>query len=178
MIATQLYALLKAQGRKIKEVVLIYPQKLSIQPGVKMLQEAFQDEKTDCTSVEVKGRKDIDSREACMDFEQTLAAAIDTVREKHPDCQIELALTGGRKGMAALAMFVAQSKNIHYVYHTLITDRQLSEKVERETDLNALSGTRINKQTRNDRLFLRAYEGNGPYTKFVLFKVPVLPAKG
>lgn len=179
MIATQLCALLKAEGRKIKEVVLVYPQKLSIQLGAEMLQEAFEDEKIICTLVEVKGRKDIDSREACLDFEQTLVGTIDTAHQKHANCQVELALSGGRKGMAALTMFVAQRKGLHYVYHTLIVngknDKTFSEKVERETNLDALSGTRINGQTRNNRLFLREYEGNGPYTRFVLFKVPVLP---
>ena len=178
MVATQLCALLQSQGRTIKEVALVYPQHPTIQQGADMLQEAFQDEKIDCTPVVVKGRKDIDSREACLDFEQTLSDTIDAVRKKHPDCQLELALSGGRKGMAALSMFVAQRKNIHYVYHTLINDEQLSERVERETKLAELSGTRISKQIRNDRFFLRAYEGNGPYTKFVLFKVPVLPARG
>jgi len=80
--------------------------------------------------------------------------------------------------MAALAMFAAQHKGIRYLYHTLITDKQLSNKVERETDINTLRGTQLSKQERNNRLFLREYESTGPYTKFVLFKVPVLPAKG
>ncbi len=34
----------------------------------------------------------------------------------------------------------------------------------------------LSMEERNELLFLRAYEGNGPYTKFVLFKVPVFPA--
>ncbi len=71
--------------------------------------------------------------------------------------------------------FVAQRKGIRYIYHTLINDKQLSDKVERETTISALRGTQASKQVRNDRLFLREYEGNGPYTKFVLFRVPVLP---
>jgi hypothetical protein len=76
-------------------------------------------------------------------------------------------------------MFVAQRKGIRYIYHTLINDndKQLSDKVERETTISALRGTQVSKQVRNDRLFLRAYECNGPYTKFVLLRVPVLPAK-
>jgi len=80
--------------------------------------------------------------------------------------------------MAALAMFAAQHTGIRYLYHTLITDKQLSKKVERETDIGMLRGVQLSKQARNNRLFLREYEGKGPYTKFVLFKVPVLPTKG
>ena len=80
--------------------------------------------------------------------------------------------------MAALAMFVAQRKGIRYVYHTLITDKRLSQEVEQQTEIAALRPMLISDKERNDRLFLRAYEGNGPYTKFVLFKVPVLPAGG
>ena len=79
--------------------------------------------------------------------------------------------------MAALSMFVAQRKGIRYVYHTLITDKQLNDQVEQETEIEDLRSP-INEPHRNNRLFLREYEGNGPYTKFVLFKVPVLPAKG
>ena len=80
--------------------------------------------------------------------------------------------------MAALAMFVAQRKGIRYLYHTLINDDELNQQVEDETTVSALDGVHVDKKVRNDRLFLRAYEGEGPYTKFVLFKVPVLPAGG
>ena len=74
--------------------------------------------------------------------------------------------------------FLTSTNGIRYVYHSLITDKKLSDKVEKETTVSALAATQVDKQVRNDRLFLRAYEGKGPYTKFVLFKVPVLPAKG
>jgi len=31
--------------------------------------------------------------------------------------------------------------------------------IEKETDVSALGGAKVDKQVRNDRLFLRAYEG-------------------
>ena len=186
MIATQLYTLLTHQGSNIYEVVLVYP--AQVKAGADLLVKAFADEASksgkaiSCIPEPVRGFEDIDSTEACEAFEQTLEATIDEVHKRHPGCQIELALSGGRKGMAALAMFVAQRKDIHYLYHTLISDpnpdRRLLAKIEDETTVDALRPTMVSREQRNDRLFLRAYEGDGPYTKFVLFKVPVLPTRG
>lgn len=186
MIATQLYTLLTYQGSNISEVVLVYPAK--VKAGAELLAKAFEDEgkrigrEISCIPKPVPGYDDIDSKKACQAFEQTLEAAIDEACKRHRGCLIELALSGGRKGMAALAMFVAQRKDIHYLYHTLISDpdpdKRFLAKIEDETTVDNLRPTKVSKELRNDRLFLRAYEGNGPYTKFVLFKVPVLPARG
>jgi CRISPR-associated Csx14 family protein len=179
MIATQLYTLLTHQGSTIREVVLVYPALArEIKNGADLLDQAFADENAGvrCLRVEVSGYADIDSKEACQAYEKTLEKAIDEARKEHPDCQVELALSGGRKGMAALAMFVAQRKGIRFVYHTLITDKILSERVERETTVSALRSTQVSKEVRNNRLFLREYDGDEPSTPFALFKVPVLPA--
>ncbi len=181
MLATQLYTLLTYQGSTIRKVVLLYPaNSQEIKNGADLLEKVFEDvgKEVSCLRVVVPGYADIDSKEACLAFERTLEDAIDAIRKQHPNYQIELALSGGRKGMAALAMFVAQRKGIRYLYHTLITDKQLRDKVEKETTIDELRPTKVSKQVRNNRLFLREYEGNGPYTKFVLFKVPVLPARG
>lgn len=180
MIATQLYTLLTYRGSNIRKVILVYPaNSQGIKNGADLLEKAFEDEGKgiSCIRKVVPGHGDIDSKEACLDYEKTLEEAIDAVCK---DYRVELALSGGRKGMAALAMFVAQRKGIRYLYHTLITDtdKKLLDIVEEETTVDALRSTRVSKQARNDRLFLREYEGNGPYTKFVLFKVPVLPARG
>lgn len=177
MIATQLYTLLTYQGSNIREVVLVYPAK--VKPGADLLAKAFKDEGkgVECIPKTVPGFDDIDSTDACDAFEKTLGEAIDEARKRRPGCQIEMALSGGRKGMAAMTMFVAQRKSIRYLYHTLITDNSLHDIVEGETTVDELRPTKVSKELRNDRLFLRKYEGSGPYTKFVLFKVPVLPAK-
>jgi CRISPR-associated Csx14 family protein len=178
MIATQLYTLLTRQGHTIRQVVLVYPaQARAIQNGADLLKQAFAKEHADvnCLHYTVPGYGDINSKEACLAYERTLEQAIDAARSQHPNCQVLLALSGGRKGMAALAMFVAQRKGIHFVYHTLITDKAVNDKVAEETSITEL---RDDPKVRNDRLFLRAYESDGPYTPFTLFKVPVLPARG
>ena len=118
------------------------------------------------------GYEDIDSSKACTAFQELLAETIDELRRLNEGCEIDLALAGGRKGMAALAMFVAQTKDIHNLYHTLILDRELDKQIDDETELIELQ---TNEPMRNERLFLRAYQGKGPYTKFVLFQVPVIP---
>ncbi len=176
MIATQLYTLLSAQQQTVHEVVLIYPQgSLAVRNSVQMAKDAFAEEGVQCRAVSIQGYKDIDSREACQAYLKTLEETIDDIRKEDRSATVELALSGGRKGMAALTMFAAQNKGIRYVYHTLITDKKLHKQVERETDINALRGTMLSKEERNNRLFLRTYEGKGSYTHFVLFKVPVLP---
>src|SRR5258708_26034298 len=167
MIATQLYTLLPYQGSNIRKVVLVSPaNSQEIKNGADLLEKAFEDEGkgVSCLRERVPGYADIDSKQACLAYEKTLEDAIDAVRK---DYQVELALSGGRKGMAALAVFVAQRKGIRYIYHTLINDKQLSDKVERGTTMSALRGTQVSKQIRNDRLFLRADAGHGPVTKFL-----------
>ena len=55
-------------------------------------------------------------------------------------CAIDLALSGGRKGMSAMAMFAAQKAGLRYVYHTLIIDESLERKVQHQTCLDTLNG--------------------------------------
>jgi len=182
MMATQLYTLLKSEGRNIREVVLVYPElSRDIRAGAKIIMDAFEHENTSvtCWEAPVPNLKDVNSEHACLEYQQSLEKTIKKIRDKHSDWQIELALSGGRKGMAALAMFVAQKMGLRYVYHTLIKDKEVSRKVDHgDTSVSSLEKLKGNKELRNNRLFLREYEvkGEGPYTKFVLFKVPVLPA--
>ena len=177
MVATQLYTLLVSQGRSVREVVLLYPAGMQeVQNSADMAKRAFDDEGVSYRTVAITRLRDIDSYAACKIYEEKLEETIDDIRNRYPDDQIDLALSGGRKGMAALAMFVAQRKGIHHLYHTLITDVELNQRVEDETTVSALDRIRISKAERNNRLFLRAYEGAGPYTKFVCFRVPVLPS--
>ena len=181
MVATQLYTLLKSEETNIREVVLVYPElSRDVRASAAIVKDAFEfeDSSVKCWDSPVRYLEDVDSTEACEKYEKALEETIQKVQREHPDWQIELALSGGRKGMAALTMFVAQRMGIRYVYHTLITDDATRHEVERETKVDKLNTLRGNKEARNRRLFLREYEtrGEGPYTKFVLFKVPVLPA--
>ena len=150
VVITAMYDLLTEQEKlPISKVIVLHPQEETIRYAVDLIQDALKD----------------------------TCEVIQDIHQRNP-YKIELALSGGRKGMAALAMFAAQRKGIRYVYHTLITDKDTSRKVDQETDLKKLTSPELSEKERNNRLFLRKYEGNGPYTKFVLFKVPVLPARG
>src|SRR5579875_210705 len=177
MIVTQLYTLLKNEGRTIREAVITYPAlSQKVRNSATLVKEAFKDELLPgmIHDVPIAGIGDITSDELCAKYQQALETAIDDVQNRHRDCEIVLALTGGRKSMAALAMFAAQRKGIRYVYHTLIKDPNFSTEVEKKTTVAALRPPKVNKQERNDRLFLRAYSSQ--QDQFVLFKVPVVPA--
>ena len=82
--------------------------------------------------------------------------------------------------MTAMTIFAAQKCHISYVYHTLVADKDTNEKIEEQTTITALNETRLSQQERYERLFLRAYEVEGPdpYANFVLFRVPVFTAEG
>ena len=73
-----------------------------------------------------------------------------------------------------MTIFAAQKKGLSYIYHTLITNQQLSEEIDEQTTVEELK--KLNDRMRHDRLFLREYERNESNTNFVLFKVPVFPA--
>jgi len=176
MIATQLYVLLKKRlGRIIHEVILFYPeQHEKLITSVKLVREAFEDERVVvCTKVPIGGLRDIDTTSACETYQRVLEDKIKEVRDKHPYWSVDLALSGGRKGMTALTMFAAQKAGLPYLYHTMIGDKELDQQVQRETDLKILNGG-ISKKEKQRLLFLNAYKSD--LDKFLLFKVPVVPA--
>lgn len=175
MIVTQLYTLLKDGGETIRKVVLIYPEgSLAISNSARLVKQAFRDEDRtiEIREIRLQGFKDIDSTEACERYQRKLEEEIEKAKGEKGR-QVELALSGGRKGMAALAIFAAQKKGLHHVYHTLITGDKVEEEVTKRTDVAALNSSKISATERNDRLFLRAYTQQRE--NFVLFKVPVLP---
>lgn len=177
MVATQLYALLQNEERTIREVTIIYPALAQkVHNSARLVKDAFAYENPSLTVVDVpiEGMSDITSEKECVKYQQALEAKIGELRDRHQGCEIVLSLSGGRKSMAALAMFAAQSKGIRYIYHTLIKDSEFSEEVESKTSVAALRPTKVSEQERNDRLFLRAYQDK--LDQFVLFKVPVVPS--
>lgn len=196
MVATQLYTLLKEREQHtIHEIVLLYPQgSTEIGNAAHMVREALSEneETVRCTLQGIPDMEDITSRADCKRYQECLEQEIIRVQGKYPsDYKIDLALSGGRKGMTAMAIFAAQKTGLPYLYHTLITDRILSEEheeqitsdeIEEQTTVNALNSTRLTRRERNDRLFLRApayREGETyPYERFVLFRVPVFSPQG
>src|SRR5579883_366336 len=177
MIATQLYILLKMQGYNIHKVVLLYPGRSNlVKASARLVREALEDEGVPYRDIPIKGLEDIASREDCVTYGKALEDAIIAIHREHSNCEIALALSGGRKGMAALAMFAAQHQGIRYLYHTLINNEELEKRVEAKktgATIEALNGE--DREVRRERLFLRAY--GGPEAGFALFRVPVIPVE-
>jgi len=177
MVATQLYTLLEKQElRTIRALVLIYPEQSQlIANGVKIIERLLPDG-VHCEKAVVKGYEDIDSSEACRDFQQVLEQQIKRARDEYPLCKVDIALSGGRKGMTAMTLFAAQRQQIRFVYHTLVRDKVLSEEIEEETSIGMLND--LTPQQRKARLFLDDYklpDEEYPYSLFTLFRVPVFP---
>jgi hypothetical protein len=178
MVATQLYTLLKErEQRTIYEVVLIYPQNSAeIRNAARMARDVLKGtgDTVLCTLAFVPGLEDITSGDDCVKYQQCLENEIIRVQQTYPECKIDLALSGGRKGMTAMTIFAAQNQHIPYVFHTLINDDALSEAIEEQTTVKALNQQPYK---RDERLLLRdsAYrvDGSDPYAKFELFRVPV-----
>ncbi len=177
MVATQLYTLLRRQGQVIREVVLVYPADREIIQGAEIVKQALRDEDgTPCRHKRIDGLRDILSSKDCGIFQAALETEIDRVRNERSGASILLALSGGRKGMTALAMFSAIRKGIPRLFHTLIGGDDLEQAILKETSVEALRRPGLDRKTRNDRLFLRAYAKNDKELaeRFTLFEVPVL----
>lgn len=177
MVATQIYTLLtgsRAEGpSRISTVALIYPEQNSaISNSVRLLKRQFKTKNVEIEDIPLKDLQDLDSHEACKVYLRGLDAAIQKLREKHPEREIALSLSGGRKGMSVLAYFAAQHAGIEKVYHMLITDKDMESRIETETTLQALDRLPTD-VAKARRLFLEEYDS----TKFELFMVPVIPLK-
>ncbi|QBD78661.1 hypothetical protein EPA93_22800 [Ktedonosporobacter rubrisoli] len=178
MVATQLYTLLKEREKRvIREVVLLYPgQAAVIANGAEIIKKALQEEDcTPCHCLGIPGLRDITSKADCKLYQEWLERVIKAMRGRFPDYKIDLALSGGRKGMTAMTIFAARKMGLQYVYHTVIADKELSEKVEMETAGKRMKGqipiSERSMKERRDRLFLRKYRDD--YSQFKLFRVPV-----
>ena len=176
MVATQLYTLLsERENRDIQEVILLYPGGAdSVITAVRIAKDAFEFEGIKCTKKPIQELADIASTKDCETYQKALEQIIVDARQQHPDCHIDLALSGGRKGMAAMALFAAQRTQLREVYHTLIADEALDSRVEDNTQ-----GKAFDEKTQeqiNDHLFLHAYAAQKE--AFRLFKVPMGPLHG
>lgn len=179
MVATQLYTLLtKCEKHSIQEVTLLYTRNESVRQAAQIARDAFADKGILCIMKPIAELKDIASEEACEMYqnvlEQVITESQQKMQEKYLNWRIDLALSGGRKGMAALALFAAQRTQLSEVYHTLITDEALNQRVEAATSSNILQKTP--KKEINARLFLDAYKEHE--ASFQLFKVPMGPLHG
>ncbi len=183
MVATQLYVLgTEKEGWNIKQVVLIYPDDDTIVEGAEMVEVALREYKrkagkkyqNDVRHISIHGLRDITSDEHCITYQDVLNQVLQEYSASYSPGQIILALSGGRKGMAAMSIFSAQKAKIRHVYHTLITDREVENDIIDETTVEALQDLRSD-QERNHLLLLREYNQDGEYSQFTLFRMPVFP---
>lgn len=183
MVATQLYVLgTEKEGWNIKQVVLIYPEDDTIVEGAEMVEIAVREYKrktgqkyqNDVRHISIRGLRDITSDEHCVIYQNALDQVLQEYSALYSPGQIILALSGGRKGMAAMSIFSAQKAKIRHVYHTLITNSEVENDIIDETTVEALQDLR-NDQERNHLLLLKKYNLDGEYSQFTLFRMPVFP---
>ncbi len=171
MVVTQAYTLLQQKENvNIDKVAVVFPEKNgTIKKGVLIVKDVFR-RKSKKTAVIEYGvaLQDVASKKDCETFLNRMIDAIN----KYPDSQIRLLLSGGRKGMTALSYFAAQLSGITKVYHTLITDSELEERIESECSIENLSKLGSPKK-KAEKMFLECY----PIEKFDLFEIPVIPLR-
>jgi CRISPR-associated Csx14 family protein len=180
MIATQLYTLLKnREQRNIIKVILLYPELSEmVYQSMQTAKNAFKHEGVTCESQPVQELEDVTSKRDCIIYQGALEDTIRHIQEtfliKNLGGLIDLALSGGRKGMAALALFAAQRTQLRAVYHTLIASEELERQIEFDMDEKRFSPLKQSEQ--NNKLFLRAYKAHE--ADFRLFTVPIGPLHG
>ncbi len=109
---------------------------------------------------------DVNSTETARTFAIGLMSVIKDARQRYPNASIALSISGGRKGMSAMALYAAQHQGITHVYHTTICD------VDREREIDSQYQDVVSKHvtTQAEVLFL----ANMPMSDFDLFRVPVI----
>ncbi len=177
MIATQTYQLLQESREegylRIPTVSVIYPERNRvISNSVRLLKRVFKNRKVEFLEYPIRALKDINSYEACEKYLRDLLRVIEELRQRYPERSVALSLSGGRKGMSALTLFAAQRAGIEQVYHTLITDIELENKVEQETSAEAL-GKLPTDEEKAHRLFLDTYDKS----QFCIFSIPIISVK-
>jgi CRISPR-associated Csx14 family protein len=112
--------------------------------------------------------EDLDGSESISAFIAGLKQAIAAARQQSPGDEIALLLSGGRKGMSALALYVAQTEGITRVYHTTIPEPHREQEIEQRTSYDALRSLSTSQQA--ELLFLDAFS----LDDFTLITLPVI----
>jgi len=173
MVVTQAYKLLQRkenanENANIDKVAVVFPeQNAGIKNGIRILEDVFR-KKAEVIKYGA-ALQDTDSKERCETFLYRIIEAVDDLRKKYPDSEIRLLLSGGRKAMTALSYFAAQRSGIAKVYHTLITNSELEDKIESECSIEILNRLGSTKK-KAEKMFLECY----PAEKFDLFEIPVI----
>jgi hypothetical protein len=168
MVASQAYVLLQQEANVIA-VELLHPGEHNKNTTMaRTLADDFRKEGISCNRRPISGLRDVASTADCEIYLRAIAQTITELQQQSPDTEVHLLLSGGRKSMATLNLFAAQRAGFSLVWHTLVKDYALEQRLEEELR-QASSPTK-----RRDILFLRQYRPE----KFALFAVPVFPSAG
>lgn len=120
MVVTQACALLAARGHTLSGVRVVYPRgNGAIAAGAQLLSQVCRRRGVPVELVPV-AIADLSGAETVGPFQEGMRAAVAAARAGRPGAEPALLLAGGRKGMAALALAVAQAAGIQRAYHTTI----------------------------------------------------------
>ncbi|NNJ12851.1 hypothetical protein EKD04_021220 [Chloroflexales bacterium ZM16-3] len=122
MVATQAVALLRAAGRNVSGLRTVYPSQSGVVAGGTELLKAICRRAGLAYHAHPLVIADLDSAEAIRIFQAGLREAIGAARAMENQPTPALLISGGRKGMAAVGLYVAQAEALGDVYHTTITD--------------------------------------------------------
>ena len=181
MVVTQAYALMTNPAchvppLKVIEIRLVYPEgHAPARKGANLLEKVCSRHR-----VELKRHglpiKDLDSDKTITRFTQGLRQTVNRAHAEHPNANVVLLLSGGRKGMSALGFYVAQTQpnpRIQQVYFTTVPDPQKEQMIETNTkNLDSMPP-----QKQENLLFLKDEElfpENSMATDFTLLSVPVI----
>ncbi len=174
MVVTQAYTLLQspqhiARPVKIQSIHIVYPDQFEpARNGAAML-GAVCDKRTIKLYAYPLPIADLDSDETIQTFIAGLTQAITEARQQHPDAECALLISGGRKGMSAVAFYVAQTTGITHVYHTTINDPELDKKIKDITAYDTIKSKPTIEQA--ELLFLDQFDP----LDFALITVPIIP---
>lgn len=129
MVVTQTYSLLAAMGRSVAHLRVVYPHRNgAIEAGARLLIKVCHLQGVPLTLVPIE-IADLSDSASVPPFMTGLRAAVAAARSEQSQHEPALLLAGGRKGMAALSLFVAQAEGIERVYHTTIPNPVLEAQV-------------------------------------------------
>ena len=155
--------------RQIERIVALYPQKnVRIRNAVNILKEVCKCRQLTFVPKPLDQLEDVRSIEDGNIYMRNLQRTIIDERTQFPGRSIVLLLSGGRKGMSVLSLYAAQAAGLERVYHTLIVDPKLEERVEIECSVDAIKGLSTAEQTH--RLFLDTYD----HAQFDIVAIPVI----
>lgn len=171
MIVTQMYRLLQEREHAtIEAIYVLFPAgHPPSQNGADMLHHVCEKRSIRLHRVPLD-IADVYSTETSATFSIGLMAVIQDAQRTYPAASLALSLSGGRKGMSAMAFYAAQHEGIVQVYHTTIRDPDVERDIDRQYE-------RVRYQPADVQaafLFLDTWSSADFDLTFDLIRVPVI----